>query len=56
MHLRVEGAEAAFSDNFFDLFPEVAAVIEVTTDSAMTADEVRRRLRVRSVAEVAHNR
>ena len=56
VHLRVEGAEAAFSDNFFDLFPEVAAVIEVTTDSAMTADEVRRRLRVRSVAEVAHNR
>ena len=54
--LRVEGAEAAYSDNFFDLLPEVAAVVEVSTDSDMSADEVRRRLRVKSVANVTQNK
>jgi hypothetical protein len=54
--LRVEGAEAGYSDNFFDLLPEVATVVQVTTDSAMSADELRRRLRLKSVAHVTQNR
>jgi beta-mannosidase len=54
--LRVEGAEAGFSDNFFDLLPEVATVVQVTTDSDMSADELRRRLRLKSVAHVTQNR
>jgi beta-mannosidase len=54
--LRVEGVEAAFSDNFFDLFPEVPVVIQVTVEPGMSADEVRRRLRIRSVADVVHSR
>ncbi len=49
--LREEGIEAEFSDNFFDLFPEVHVRVRLKTASDMSAGEVHRRLRVRSAVE-----
>jgi beta-mannosidase len=50
--LRVEGVEARFSDNYFDVLVGVPVNVEVTTEDRLTADELHRRLRVRSVADL----
>ena len=54
--LRLEGLHAEFSDNCFDVFPEVPISVRVRTRADVGPDDVRRRLRVRSVAEVRHRR
>ncbi|MFO7959041.1 MAG: glycoside hydrolase family 2 protein [Candidatus Brocadiia bacterium] len=50
--LRVGGIGARFSDNFFDVIPEVPVEILVTTARPLEAAELHRRLQIRSVAEV----
>ena len=49
--LSLEGVEAEFSDNFFDVMAEVPVTLELTTTDDFEAAEVHRRLSVRSVAE-----
>jgi beta-mannosidase len=49
--LRVHGVEAQFSDNFLDVFAEVPARVEIRTAEPLEPEELRRRLRIRSVAE-----
>jgi beta-mannosidase len=50
VYLALEGADGSFSDNFFDVMPGGRA--EVTVEgSKLSADEVRKRLRVRSLAD-----
>ncbi len=54
--LRLEGEEGEFSDNFFDALPEVPIEVTLETTRQMAPEEVHRRLRVRSVAEVRQRR
>ncbi len=49
--LRAEGVEAEFSDNYFDVFPEVPVEVEVSTRADLKPDALHRRLRVRTVAD-----
>jgi len=49
--LRLAGTEAAFSDNFFDVMGELPVNVLVTTADDLSADEVHRRLSIRSVAD-----
>lgn len=51
VRLDIEGIEAEPSDNYFDLLPEVEKRVIARTESDIAADELRRCLRVRSVAE-----
>jgi hypothetical protein len=43
--------EADFSDNYFDLLPEVPAVVHVLVPGDISGDELLRRLSVRSVVD-----
>jgi beta-mannosidase len=52
--LRVSGMEAEFSDNFFDLFPELPTEVQVETPQDISPAELQRRLEIRSVAEARH--
>ncbi len=49
--LSVEGEEATFSDNFFDVLAEVETHVTVRTAAPLTPDELKRRLRIRCVAD-----
>jgi beta-mannosidase len=49
--LDIDDIAAEFSDNYFDLLPELPAETVVRTTKDIDADELRRRLRVRSVFE-----
>jgi beta-mannosidase len=50
VHLSFEGADALFSDNFFDVDAKSRVEVRVETPG-LTVDEVRKRLRVRSLAD-----
>jgi len=50
--LQVQGVEARFSDNYFDVIPEVPVAIDIGTSRPVEAAELHRRLQIRSVAEV----
>jgi len=52
--LRAEGIDAAFADNYFDALPELPVTVALTTPHDIDADELKRRLRVRSAAEAQH--
>jgi len=49
--LRAEGLEAQFEDNYFDLLPHVPVRLKVTTPVDMEADELKRRLLIRTAAD-----
>ena len=54
--LRLDGQEAEFSDNFFDMLPEVPVSVQVRTDDGLETEDLRRRLRIRSLAEARYGR
>ncbi|KPK61433.1 MAG: hypothetical protein AMK73_07970 [Planctomycetes bacterium SM23_32] len=54
VRVQLDGLEATFSDNYFDAFAELPTDLVVRAKGGLTPDEVRRRLRIRSVAEVRH--
>ncbi len=54
--LRVEGADARFSDNYFDVFPELPTHVVIETDKEMEPNELKRRLRIRCVADTREAR
>jgi beta-mannosidase len=51
VHLSAEGLEGSFSDNFFDLLPGRKVSVEFRARRAVRPDELRRRLRVRTLSE-----
>jgi len=48
--LRIQGENAPFSDNFFDLYPGESKLIEIETD--LSLDEINKRFSVTSVSDV----
>ena len=50
--LRVEGMEADFEDNFFDMLESVPVMVRVTTEYDTDGGAVARRLKIRTVADV----
>ena len=50
--LRVEGMEAHFEDNFFDVLESVPVTVRLTTQEDTDADAIARRLKIRTVADV----
>ncbi|MET0650412.1 MAG: glycoside hydrolase family 2 protein [Pyrinomonadaceae bacterium] len=51
VHLSAEGLEGSFADNFFDLLPGAKVSVEFRSRRPVTPDELRRRLRVRTLAD-----
>ncbi|HEV2862187.1 MAG TPA: glycoside hydrolase family 2 protein [Pyrinomonadaceae bacterium] len=51
VHLSAEGVEGSFSDNFFDLLPNRPAQVEFRAARRVSAAELSKRLRVRSLAD-----
>ncbi len=49
--LRLSGVDAEFSDNFFDVFPELPAEVRVATEADLSSEELLRRLSIRCVAD-----
>ncbi|MFC1452997.1 glycoside hydrolase family 2 protein [Verrucomicrobiota bacterium] len=53
--LELPGNEAVFSDNFFHVLPDTPVKVEAETSGAISADQFRRNLRVRSLADTFQN-
>ena len=51
VHLSAEGLEGSFADNFFDLLPGRKVSVEFRARRPVSADELRRRLRVRTLSD-----
>lgn len=51
VYLSVEGLEGSFADNFFDLLPGREVSVEFRARRSISADELRRRLRVRTLSD-----
>jgi beta-mannosidase len=51
VYLSAEGLEGSFADNFFDLLPGRKTTIEFRARRSVSADELRRRLRVRTLSD-----
>jgi beta-mannosidase len=51
VHLSAEGLEGSFSDNFFDLLPGQKVSVEFRARRAVRPEELRRRLRVRTLSD-----
>jgi beta-mannosidase len=51
VHLSAEGLEGSFGDNFFDLLPGQKVTVAFRGDRPFTAEELRRRLRVRTLSD-----
>ena len=51
VYLSAEGLEGSFADNFFDLLPGQKAEVEFRPRRGVAAGELRRRLRVRTLAD-----
>ncbi|HEX8294650.1 MAG TPA: glycoside hydrolase family 2 protein, partial [Pyrinomonadaceae bacterium] len=51
VYLSAEGLEGSFADNFFDLLPGRKLSVEFRTGRNVSAEELRRRLRVRTLSD-----
>lgn len=51
VYLSAEGLEGSFSDNFFDLLPGQKVTVSFLSKRPATTDELRRRLRVRTLSD-----
>jgi beta-mannosidase len=51
VYLSAEGLEGSFADNFFDLLPGQKVTVAFRAGRPVTADELRRRLRVRTLSD-----
>jgi len=51
LHLSAEGLEGSFADNFFDLLPGRKLTVAFRSRRPVTAEDLRRRLRVRTLSD-----